>query len=192
MLEERRDREDLREAQRSGSLARLKELDDYKVADGSEDIRGWDVRTRDGRKIGKVDELIIDTSALKARYIEVKVDKDVSGTDDDRWALVPIGTAQLNEREDDVIIDQLPTSRFLSKEERGREPLSREVELSLRETYGATTTGLAADAKLESEQEDEFYGDAIYDDRRLWESRRRDQRDRPYIARHPEDTERRI
>lgn len=192
MLEERRDREDLREAQRSGSLARLKELDDYTVADGSEDIRGWDVRTRDGRKVGKVEELIIDTSALRARYIEVKLDKEVSGTDDDRWALVPIGTAQLNEKKDDVIIDQLPTSRFLSKEERKREPLSREVELSLRETYGATTTGLAADAKLESDEEDEFYGDAIYDDRRLWESRRRDRQDKPYIARHPEDTERRI
>ena len=98
MLEERRDRENIPETgRRDGSLARLKELDNYQVADGSEDIRGWEVHTRDGRKIGKVDELIIDTSALRARYIEVKVDKDVSGSDDDRWALVPIGTAQLNE-----------------------------------------------------------------------------------------------
>lgn len=167
-------------AARGGSLARLDELDNYKVADGDADIRGWDVRMEDGRKVGKVDELIVDTAALKARYIEVKMKKEFTGSDDDRWALIPIGTAQLDEKEDEVIIDRVPTAGFLTREQRDREPLSRATELSLRELYGATSTGLAADAALETDEE--FYGDELYDDARL-RRRRGEQRSDAYLTR---------
>lgn len=184
MDSERKMREDRRAADaaaaRGASLARLDELDNYKVADGDADIRGWDVRMQDGRKVGKVDELIVDTAALKARYIEVKMKKEFTGADDDRWALIPIGTAQLDEKEDEVIIDRVPTAGFLTREQRDREPLSRATELSLRELYGATSTGLAADAALETDEE--FYGDALYDDARL-RRRRGEQHGDPYLTR---------
>lgn len=193
MDSERKMREDRRAADaaaaRGGSLARLNELDNYKVADGDADIRGWDVRMQDGRKVGKVDELIVDTSALKARYIEVKMRKEFAGTDDDRWALIPIGTAQLDEKEDEVIIDQVPTAGFLTREQRDREPLSRATELSLRELYGATSTGLAADAALESDED--FYGDALYDDARLRRRPRDGQESDAYLTRG-DDIEHRI
>jgi photosynthetic reaction center H subunit len=45
-------------------LAPMHQLDDYKVADGEPDIRGWSVRTADGRVAGKVDDLIVDTQAM--------------------------------------------------------------------------------------------------------------------------------
>lgn len=185
MQEERKDRETFgkREtdaaAARGGSLARLDELDNYRIADGNADIRGWDVRTQDGRKVGKVEELIVDTAALKARYMEVKLDRDFAGGDDERWALIPIGTAHIDEKEDEVIVNRVPAAGFLTREERSREPLSRETELSLRELYGATSTGLAADAALESDED--FYGDTLYDDERM---RRRgsEGRNDPYIT----------
>lgn len=195
MLEERKDRDTLDttagddSARRGGSLARLNELDNYEVADGDADIRGWDVRMEDGRKVGKVDELIVDTAALKARYIEVKVEKGFAGTDDDRWALIPIGTAQFDEKEDEVIIDRVPTAGFLTREERNREPLSRATELSLRELYGATSTGLAADATLESDED--FYGDVLYDDAPLRQRRRGGQQGETYLTRS-QDIERRF
>lgn len=185
MDSERKLREDKRAADaaagRGGSLARLDELDNYKVADGDADIRGWEVRMQDGRKVGKVDELIVDTAALKARYIEVKMEPDFTGTDDDRWALIPIGTAQLDEKEDEVIIDRIPTAGFMTREERDRQPLSRETELSLRELYGATSTGLAADAALETDED--FYRDTLYDDKRLRQRQRDDRRREAYLER---------
>ncbi|HUF65581.1 MAG TPA: PRC-barrel domain-containing protein [Gemmatimonadaceae bacterium] len=193
MDSERKLRDDKRAADaataRGGSLARLDELDNYEVADGSADIRGWEVRMQDGRKVGEVEELIVDPAALKARYIEVKLEKDFTGTDDDRWALIPIGTAQLDEKEDEVIVDRIPTAGFMTREERDRKPLSRETELSLRELYGATSTGLAADAALESD--DDFYSDTLYDDVRLRQRRRDERPSEAYLTRD-EDVEPRL
>ena len=45
-------------------IAPLGELDDFKVADGDPDIRGWDVTTQDGRRVGEVDELLVVTGAM--------------------------------------------------------------------------------------------------------------------------------
>lgn len=46
----------------------------YKVADGGPDVRGWEVTGSDGRRIGEVDDLLIDPAALRARYLEVRLD----------------------------------------------------------------------------------------------------------------------
>lgn len=55
----------------------------YKVAEGDPDVRGWDVMDRDGGRIGEVDDLLVDTEALKVRYLEVRLDpRLVHGTED--------------------------------------------------------------------------------------------------------------
>jgi photosynthetic reaction center H subunit len=162
-------------ANASHRLDRLSDLDDYKVADGDPDIRGWDVKTPDGRKVGKVDELVVDTSEMRVRYMDVKVDKKVLGADDDGHVLVPIGTARLNDDEDDVLIDRLPASGFAAgTHERGR-PITREHETALRSTYG--------DSRYAG-SDDDFYADELYDDRRFWGARRKGREDSGYIARN--------
>jgi uncharacterized protein (TIGR02271 family) len=88
----------------SSRIARLGELDDYKVADGEPDIRGWDVKTATGQRVGKVKELIVDTGAMKARYLDVELDRKAVGLPEDRHVLVPVGTARLDDKHDDVII----------------------------------------------------------------------------------------
>lgn len=62
----------------AGQLVHLDDLDDFKIAEGEPDIRGWDVRGTDGNKLGEVADLLVDTGAMKVRYIEVKLDKDVA------------------------------------------------------------------------------------------------------------------
>jgi len=62
----------------AGQLVHFDDLDDFKIADGEPDIRGWDVRGTDGQKIGEVEDLLVDTAAMKVRYIEVKLDKDIA------------------------------------------------------------------------------------------------------------------
>ena len=62
----------------AGQLVHLDDLHDFKIAEGEPDIRGWDVRGTDGNKLGEVADLLVDTAAMKVRYIEVKLDKDVA------------------------------------------------------------------------------------------------------------------
>lgn len=61
------------------NLAPLSRLDDFKVASGNQDVRGWDVIARDGKKIGDVDDLLVDTSARKVRYVSVDLDRGLMG-----------------------------------------------------------------------------------------------------------------
>lgn len=48
--------------QMAGGLRRLSELEDYDVATGYPDIRGWELQDRQGRDLGSVTDLLIDTS----------------------------------------------------------------------------------------------------------------------------------
>lgn len=61
------------------NLAPLSRLDDFKVASGDRDVRGWDVIARDGKKIGDVDDLLVDTTARKVRFVSVDLDRGLMG-----------------------------------------------------------------------------------------------------------------
>lgn len=77
-------------------LTRLSELNGYTVADGDPDPRGWDVVTADGRRIGRVDELIVDPAAERARYLDVHLDEGAGG---DRHVLVPTDAVRIGDDE---------------------------------------------------------------------------------------------
>ena len=57
---------------------RLQELDhsNFEIVQGEPDIRGWDVRYKNGEKIGSIEELILDTKARKVRYMVVDLDEN--------------------------------------------------------------------------------------------------------------------
>lgn len=153
-------------------LARLGDLDDWKVADGDPDIRGWDVKTQDGRKLGTVEELIVDPAATTVRYMEVKVDGREAGTKDDRYLLVPIGTARLDDEHDDVRIDRLPAGGFAGAPTYDRSRFDADYERSLQHSYGGSTGGSGRD---------------LYDDRGFWGSRRRGRENSAYLTRSEEE-----
>ena len=88
-----------------GRLVRLADLDDYRVADGDPDVRGWDVRTRRGRWVGKVGGLLVDTRTMTVRYLDVRLDAAALDLDGDRHVLVPIGGARLAADADAVIAE---------------------------------------------------------------------------------------
>jgi uncharacterized protein (TIGR02271 family) len=94
----------------------LNQLPGYKVADGEPDIRGWDVVASDGRRLGKVDDLLVDTQANKVRYVDV----DVEGGG--RNITVPIGYARLEQDRHQVLVDRLGAEELqgLPSRERGR------------------------------------------------------------------------
>ena len=97
-------------------LVNLKEASDLEVAEGDSDIRGWDMCTRDGQKIGTVEDLVVDTSLMRVRFIAGEVMLDDVSRESTRRVLIPIESAQLDEEEDNVIVEltmadarQLPT-----------------------------------------------------------------------------------
>jgi hypothetical protein len=55
-------------------IAPLKELKDYKVAKEDPDVRGWNVIGRDGRMVGEVHDLLVDTGEMRVRYLDVELD----------------------------------------------------------------------------------------------------------------------
>lgn len=71
---------------------------DYHIADGEPDIRGWTVRSREGRKLGTVSDLLINTRHRMAEFIEVVVEGG-----EGRHVILPIHTALLDEASDEVL-----------------------------------------------------------------------------------------
>lgn len=61
----------------------LRYLRRYRIADGDPDVRGWEVVGGDGRRIGSVNDLLVDTAEGKVRYLDVQLDtglyQDASG-----------------------------------------------------------------------------------------------------------------
>jgi hypothetical protein len=51
----------------------LSKTSDYQVAPHESDVRGWTVVSKDGEKIGKVDDLLIDPGRMKVAEFEVNV-----------------------------------------------------------------------------------------------------------------------
>jgi len=87
-----------------GNLRRFSDMENVDIAEGDPDPRGWDVVSRDGRELGEVEDLVVDTNAMKVRCLEVSLDKDTFGIDDDRHVLLPLETAHLDPDDDKVIV----------------------------------------------------------------------------------------
>jgi sporulation protein YlmC with PRC-barrel domain len=155
-----------------GMLAHLSGLQGFMIADPDPDIRGWKVVLPDGRRVGKVDDVLVDTSDLKVRYLEVKVDHDAIRTDEDTWVLVPVGAARLDEKDDVVVIDRLPKAGLggAPRKERGRAPTAAH-EREVRDYYEPATQ--AADRR----------GSGLFDQRRFWGRRRAGREESAYLAR---------
>lgn len=141
----------------------LDQLDDFRVAEGDPDVRGWDVLTADGRRIGEVDNLLIDTEAMKVRYLEVDIDHDAEAAAD-RHILVPIGYARLDEDDDRIFVDSLTSTTLSQIPDYRTGELTRDYETKL---HGFFDTDFTAPAP-----ESDFYARNSYDDEAFFGPRR--------------------
>jgi hypothetical protein len=91
-------------------LVELADHPEYRVCKDDHDPRGWPVRTRDERELGKVSDLIIDEVALNARYLVCTFALE------GRRILIPTGFARLDDRTKVVHLD------FLGREDLHRLP----------------------------------------------------------------------
>lgn len=82
---------------RDNENTHLKELgkSSYRVAAGESDIRGWVVKNVEGRVVGVVDDLVIDSEAEKVKYVVVDMTNNELQLRD-RKVLLPIDLARLD------------------------------------------------------------------------------------------------
>jgi uncharacterized protein (TIGR02271 family) len=128
----------------------LRQLDDFHVAEGEPDIRGWEVMSADGRRVGEVEELLIDTEAMKVRYLDVEVEDGLVASDAGHL-LVPIGYARLERDSRRVTVDNLQSSELGSMPLYDRQPLTRDFTDKVDTHFGrgrttTTDTAMAAGA----------------------------------------------
>ena len=163
-------------------IAPLSALDDFEVAEGYPDIRGWRVASADGQEVGKVHDLLIDVDHMRTRYLDIRLTKELASSPGDRDVLVPVGTAELVEGKD-VIRVPLTAERFgLLPVYEHRLTRTHELEVrrhfSLGEAAAAAVTGTTAAAATRN-----FYDDEGYDDRRFFGKRRPTRTDEELAAR---------
>jgi photosynthetic reaction center H subunit len=127
------------------------------------DVRGWEASTRDGKRIGKVYELIVDPKARKIRYIEIQTDKDMGKRDEDEHILVPIGVTSLDEKEDKVIVNMDFSVMSSYPLYRGGE-IARSYEDSIR-------SAVRMDTLTARDPDDEYYDDNYYNDQGFYGKR---------------------
>jgi uncharacterized protein (TIGR02271 family) len=149
-----------------GRVAALGSLDDFEVAEDFPDPRGWDVLLGDGIKIGEVHELIVDTQALRTRYLDVKLDRDATGVNDDRDILIPVGAARLDDSRNNVILDSLELRQIAAMPRYDHDEITRDYENSVVAGFGSTDTTTAGFTDQEN-----FYGHRSFDDNRFYGER---------------------
>jgi len=85
-----------------GDVAPLELLPELKVASGEPDPRGWDLVGAADIPLGRISELLVDTRAMKVRYLVCRLPGDAG-----RSFLLPIGYARLDTRARAVRVPRL-------------------------------------------------------------------------------------
>ncbi|HEU4859897.1 MAG TPA: PRC-barrel domain-containing protein [Chitinophagaceae bacterium] len=128
---------------------RLQELDrsEYEIVKGEPDIRGWDVKYITGQKLGVVEELILDTQEKKVRYLIVDLEENELKLLP-RKILIPIGLAELDRKDDDVLIPNIAREQLSRLPDYDRNHLTVDAERRISSTLGREmeSTALAATA----------------------------------------------
>ena len=134
---------------------RLQELDrsNFEIVKGEPDIRGWDVRYRNGEKIGSVEELILDTQVKKVRYMVVDLDENELRLEH-RKIVIPIGFAELDSKTDDVLIPNVSVDQLCSLHDYKRDALTPDFERGISSTFGrkVSVEQVSTSRKLEKEE----------------------------------------
>ena len=159
---------------------RLVELSrsDLEIVKGDPDIRGWKVKDLEGRRIGDVDELILDHVKKKVRYMVVDLDKNDFKWEDKK-VLIPIGLAELHRKDDDVILPTVHVSDIGTIPGYDRDHLDGNYERKICYALGM--------AKDQSHVEDldpdpEFYKHDYYNDDNLYRHRLKENHERAYMS----------
>ncbi|MHA7058894.1 YlmC/YmxH family sporulation protein [Aquimarina sp. M1] len=153
------------------NLYYLEELSDYKVASDDPDIRGWEIKDKDNRVVGKVSNMLVNKNIKRVVYLDVALDESILETnykpygtsssegihgflnkEGENHLIIPIGMVRLDEENKIVVTDEIDHKTFAeTKRKKKIDPISREYEVIILETY--TRSNLMRNFP----QEEDFY-----------------------------------
>ena len=115
----------------------LEELSDssYEIADGEPNVKGWDIKDKTGAKIGKVHDVLFNPATKKVRYLIADLEAKVFGVEN-RRVLIPIGLADLHEKDDDVYLPETTINQLANVPSYYKGELTLEKEIATRESFG--------------------------------------------------------
>ncbi|WP_158861537.1 PRC-barrel domain-containing protein [Lunatibacter salilacus] len=159
------------------NLYYLDDLSGYKVASDYNDVRGWEVKDADNRRIGKVDRLLANKETKRVVYLDIEVDESVIADghevydkpasdgaheflnkDGESHLIIPIGMVRLDEQNKHVISDTVDYSTFSKTKRIGKGvEIDRDYEVSVLGQYSPEQAG------DEGHQQDEgFYDRQVF------------------------------
>lgn len=141
----------------------LKELgeSDYEIVDGEPNIKGWDVKDASGKQFGEVDELIFNSNTNKVLYLIVDLDDNDFDLKDDKKVLVPIGLAELHEKDDEVILTGVTAAQLSALPAYEKGNITSQTESAIRTVFagGAVAAAVSPDFyQHETFNDNKFYG----------------------------------
>ena len=104
----------------------LRELEEFAVAEGFPDPRGWAVYGADRQRVGTVDDLLVDLDALVVRYLAVRLESPSSS-----HVLVPVGLVSTDGPQRVVLVELAAARVAALPPYQGRGPLARADEDAL-------------------------------------------------------------
>lgn len=137
------------------NLFYLEELPNYKVAENDKDVRGWDVKDKDGIVIGKVDNLLVNKNTERVVYLDVEVDPSIIDANHEPYRkrgrdgvhefinkegedhlILPVGLANLNLESEIVFTENIDHKTFAeTKRIKKGSPFYRDYEETVLDTY---------------------------------------------------------
>lgn len=155
------------------NLYYLNELSDYKVASDDPDVRGWKVKDRDKRTVGKVDNLLVNPSTERVVYLDVEVDDSIieanhkpysesakSGVheflneDGENHLIIPIGLAALDKDNETVNTNSIDYQTFAeTKRLKKGEIIKKDYELMVLRNYNRDQINYPDDDSLYERKE---------------------------------------
>ncbi len=145
-------------------LYKLKDLKNYEVAKSDPDVRDWNVYSSDNKLIGTVEELIVDPEIMKVRYLNILLNEDISRESDNRFMLIPIGAAELDERKEAVYITNIETVTLLKIPGYSGKTITRDYEENVRK--------IIKPDEIIPEIDTDFYNNDLFSEERFYGSRR--------------------
>jgi sporulation protein YlmC with PRC-barrel domain len=108
------------------NLTPLSRMGDFKIASNDPDVRGWEVRANDDKRIGTVEDMLVDRTAREVRYLAVNRDRGLFSalTGGSGYVLIPVSDVRLD-RDRKVYLDSLGSSEIGSMQEYDLDSFSR-------------------------------------------------------------------
>lgn len=93
---------------------RMSRMKDFRVDKALVDPRGWPVVDADGRQVGRVSDLVVDTDRMTSSYLEVELDVKALDLGDAGRVLIPMALANRDGDRRQLIVRDLTRSRIIA------------------------------------------------------------------------------